>query len=91
MANQMIGLLGRKIGMTQMFGEGDVIVPVTVVDVTGNAVIATKSADGADGYTAVQLSAMGPAARRAACSSPSRYKHGSVGDCRNPSVPVRYS
>ncbi len=55
MANQMIGLLGRKIGMTQMFGEGDVIIPVTVVDVTGNAVIATKSADGADGYTAVQL------------------------------------
>lgn len=55
MANQMIGLLGRKIGMTQMFGEGDVIIPVTVVDVTGNSVITTKTADGADGYTAVQL------------------------------------
>ena len=31
MANEKIGLLGRKIGMTQLFGEGDVIVPVTVV------------------------------------------------------------
>jgi large subunit ribosomal protein L3 len=55
MANQMTGLLGRKIGMTQMFGENDVIVPVTVVDVGGNAVITTKTTEGADGYTAVQL------------------------------------
>lgn len=55
MANQMTGLLGRKIGMTQMFGEGDVVIPVTVVDVSGNAVITVKSADGADGYNAVQL------------------------------------
>jgi large subunit ribosomal protein L3 len=55
MANETTGLLGRKIGMTQMFGPEDVIIPVTVVDVSGNAVIAVKAADGKDGYNAVQL------------------------------------
>lgn len=55
MPNETTGLLGRKIGMTQMFGEDDRIVPVTVVDVSGNAVLAVKSEDGKDGYNAVQL------------------------------------
>jgi large subunit ribosomal protein L3 len=55
MANENIGLLGRKIGMTQIFGDDDMLIPVTVVDVSGNAVVALKTEEGADGYSAVQL------------------------------------
>ena len=55
MPNSCPGLLGRKIGMTQLFDDNNVIVPVTVIDVTGNTVTQVKTTDGADGYAAVQL------------------------------------
>ncbi len=55
MPNSTPGLLGRKIGMTQLFDENNMVVPVTVIDVSGNVVTQLKSEDGADGYNAVQL------------------------------------
>jgi len=54
MANEMPGLLGRKLGMTQIFSD-DAVEPVTVVEVTGNAVLRVKTEDSADGYNAIQL------------------------------------
>lgn len=48
------GLIGRKLGMTRLFGEGGQHIPVTVVDVAGNVVVAQKSQE-RDGYVAVQL------------------------------------
>lgn len=47
------GILGRKIGMTQVF-VGDILVPVTVVEATPNVVLQKKSTD-SDGYVAIQL------------------------------------
>jgi large subunit ribosomal protein L3 len=47
-------LLGRKLGMTQVWGADNVLVPVTVVEVAGNVVTDVKTAD-KDGYAAVQL------------------------------------
>jgi len=55
MANEMMGLLGRKVGMTQMYDGNDNLFGVTVVDVSGNVVVTTKTDDGADGYNAIQL------------------------------------
>ena len=55
MANEMPGLLGRKLGMTQIFDENDNFLAVTVIEVGENTVIRHKTADGPDGYTAVQL------------------------------------
>ena len=55
MANEQMGLLGFKVGMTQIYNEKNEIVPVTVVSVAGNTVLRVKSADGNDGYNAVQL------------------------------------
>ena len=55
MANEMMGLLGRKVGMTQMYDSDENLHGVTVVDVSGNVVVATRSEDGADGYNAIQL------------------------------------
>lgn len=48
------GLIGRKLGMTRLFGEGGAHIPVTVVDVAGNVVVAQRNQE-RDGYVAVQL------------------------------------
>lgn len=50
----MIGLLGRKIGMTRVFMADGVSVPVSVVEVHPNRVSQIKTKE-TDGYTAVQL------------------------------------
>ncbi len=49
-----IGLIGRKAGMTRIFTEEGVSVPVTVIEVTPNRVAQVKT-DDTDGYQAVQL------------------------------------
>lgn len=48
-------ILGRKLGMTQIFDESGNVVPVTVVQAGPCPVIQKKTADGKDGYNAVQL------------------------------------
>ena len=55
MANECPGMLGRKVGMTQIFLDNGDVVPVTVIETNGNVVLQLKRADGADGYNAVQL------------------------------------
>jgi large subunit ribosomal protein L3 len=51
---QMKGILGTKLGMTQVFDELNRIVPVTVVKAGPNVVTQVRTQD-KDGYTAVQL------------------------------------
>ncbi len=48
------GILGTKLGMTQVFDEDNRVVPVTVVQADPNTVTQVKTTD-RDGYTAVQL------------------------------------
>lgn len=48
------GLIGKKIGMTQVFDENGKVVPVTVVE-AGPCVIVQKKTDVNDGYEAVQM------------------------------------
>lgn len=50
-----IGLLGRKVGMTQIFTEEGDAIPVTVVEMAPNTVVRVKREDGPDGYNAVLL------------------------------------
>ena len=47
-------LLGRKLGMTQVWDENGFFVPVTLVDVSTNVVTAVKSEE-TDGYKAIQI------------------------------------
>jgi large subunit ribosomal protein L3 len=50
-----IGLLGKKLGMTQVFDlEGD-LVAVTILELGPNAIVQIKSSDGADGYDAIKV------------------------------------
>jgi len=48
------GILGRKIGMTQVFAENGNLIPVTVVEAAQNVVLQKKSVE-SDGYEAVQI------------------------------------
>jgi len=50
----MKGILGRKIGMTQVFTESGKLIPVTVVSVEPNVVTQIKTIEN-DGYEAIQL------------------------------------
>jgi large subunit ribosomal protein L3 len=52
--NLQPGMLGKKLGMTQIFLADGTRVPVTVVSVKGNTVIAHRTVE-RDGYTALQL------------------------------------
>jgi len=51
-----IGVIGRKVGMTQVFAEDGTMVPVSVVAVEPNTVTELRTLE-RDGYTAVQVGA----------------------------------
>ncbi|MEX1670843.1 50S ribosomal protein L3 [Zhongshania guokunii] len=51
-----IGLVGRKSGMTRVFTEDGISIPVTVIEVEPNRVTRVK-ADDVDGYRAIQITA----------------------------------
>ena len=48
------GILGKKIGMTQVFAANGDLIPVTVIEATPNVVLQVKTIE-ADGYEAVQI------------------------------------
>src|SRR5690554_7050399 len=48
------GLLGTKLGMTQVWDANNKLVPVTVIEVSPNVVTQLRTAE-VDGYTAVQI------------------------------------
>ncbi len=48
------GMLGRKVGMTQVFSEKGVVIPVTVIS-AGPCVVTQVRTSASDGYEAVQL------------------------------------
>ncbi|MDD1501432.1 MULTISPECIES: 50S ribosomal protein L3 [Lysinibacillus] len=48
------GILGRKIGMTQVFAENGDLIPVTVIEAAPNVVLQKKTVE-TDGYEAIQV------------------------------------
>lgn len=50
------GLLGKKLGMTQVWDENNKLVPVTVIEITPNVVTQIRSTE-VDGYNGVQIAA----------------------------------
>jgi large subunit ribosomal protein L3 len=59
----MVGLIGKKIGMTQIFDSAGRLVPVTVLKVEPNLVVGTRTQE-RDGYEAVVLAAFDQKASR---------------------------
>lgn len=56
MTEMAIGVVGKKCGMTRVFTDEGVSVPVTVIEVTENRVTQIKT-EAADGYSSVQVTA----------------------------------
>ncbi|MCD6099374.1 MAG: 50S ribosomal protein L3 [Candidatus Marinimicrobia bacterium] len=50
----MVGILGKKLGMTQIFSEDGLAIPVTIVEAGPCKVVQVKTLEN-DGYSAVQL------------------------------------
>lgn len=55
MANEQMGLLGRKVGMTQIFAENGDALGVTVLEAGPCTVLQLKTEDLKDGYNAIQI------------------------------------
>jgi large subunit ribosomal protein L3 len=51
----MIGLIGRKVGMTQLYNEKGILFASTVLEIGPCPVIQVKTTDGKDGYNSVKL------------------------------------
>ncbi len=76
------GILGRKVGMTQVFTESGELIAVTVVEATPNVVLQVKNAE-TDGYSAIQL---GYQDKRAVLSNKPEQGHASKAN----TTPKRY-
>ncbi len=51
----MVGMIGRKLGMTQIYKENGVICPATAIELGPCPIVQVKSSDGKDGYNALKL------------------------------------
>ena len=73
-----IGLIGRKVGMTQIFSERGTLVPVTVLQ-AGPCTVVQKRARATDGYDAVQIG-FDPVTKKRGVSKPAagHYKKAGV-------------
>jgi large subunit ribosomal protein L3 len=66
------GLIGRKLGMTRIFGDDGTVVPVSVIEATPNSVTRLRTAE-QDGYAALQLGS--GTARRQSKPVAGQFKH----------------
>jgi large subunit ribosomal protein L3 len=72
-------ILGQKVGMTQIYTEDGVRVPVTVIEAGPCPVVQVKSEDGPDGYNAIQVAFGQKKAKRLSKAVRTHYeKHGNV-------------
>ena len=55
-----LGLVGRKIGMTRIFGADGSVIPVTVIQ-AGPCPVVDKKVEARDGYAALQATQIGRA------------------------------
>jgi large subunit ribosomal protein L3 len=72
-----VGLIGRKAGMTRIFTEDGVSVPVTVIEVDPNRVTQVKTAE-KDGYAAIQVTTGSVKANRLTKPEAGHYAKASV-------------
>ncbi|WP_019531108.1 50S ribosomal protein L3 [Dasania marina] len=72
-----IGLVGRKSGMTRVFTEDGISIPVTVIEVDPNRVTCVKTEDN-DGYSAIQVTTGARKASRVAKSEAGQFAKAGV-------------
>src|SRR5258708_10559321 len=82
------GIIGKKVGMTQLFAPDGTVTPVTVIKAGPCVVVQKKTAGGRDGYDAVQIGLVGDRpTRMKKVNKPMRghFEHTGGG---NPTTPV---
>ena len=72
-----LGLVGRKVGMTRVFSDDGVSIPVTVIEVEPNRVAQIKTVE-TDGYTAIQVVTGSRRANRVTKPMAGHYKRAGV-------------
>ena len=72
-----IGLVGRKSGMTRVFTDDGISIPVTVIEVDPNRVTRVKTSE-SDGYSAVQVTAGSRKASRVSKTDAGRFAKAGV-------------
>lgn len=75
------GILGRKLGMTQVFGEDGRVIPVTVIE-AGPCVVVQRKTTATDGYEAVQLGFGEVRERKVIKPARGHFKRAGVQPCR---------
>ena len=70
----MKGILGRKVGMTEVFTTNGKLIPVTVIEVEPNVVTQVKTVE-KDGYNAIQLGAFDKKEKTSSIRSGDRRVH----------------
>ena len=78
----MNGLLGKKVGMTQVWDAEGVRVAVTVLEVGPCPVVQVKTKDGKDGYDAVQVGFGAQKPQRLTKAVRTRFEKAGVAPCR---------
>jgi large subunit ribosomal protein L3 len=71
------GIIGRKVGMTQVFQADGTVVPITVIKAGPCVVVQTKTAQ-TDGYEAVQIGLVGDAPAKVNKPTAGHYKKANV-------------
>ena len=71
------GIIGRKVGMTQVFTDDGEVVPVTAIE-TGPCWVVQKKSLGRDGYTAVQLGFGASKSKRTTKPMRGHFRRGNV-------------
>ena len=71
----MIGLIGKKVGMTQVFDEAGVLTPVTLIKFEPNVVVAARTTE-KDGYSAVLMGSVEAKENKIAKAVAGQFKEG---------------
>lgn len=74
-------ILGKKIGMTQVFGQENQVIPVTLIE-TGPCYVIQIKTEGQDGYSAVQLGFEGIKEKKVGRSQKGHFKKASSPNLR---------
>ncbi|OGP64140.1 MAG: 50S ribosomal protein L3 [Deltaproteobacteria bacterium RBG_13_47_9] len=78
--NKTLGIVGRKLGMTQLFLEDGSVVPVTVVQ-AGPCSVIQKKVEEKDGYNALQIGFLPKKVQRVNRPLSGHYKKAGMGPC----------
>ena len=76
-----LGLIGRKIGMTQVFSEEGEVLPVTVIE-AGPCIVVTKKTDEKNGYKAIQVGFGNQKESRVSLPLRGQFKKASLPPCQ---------